>query len=373
MSSALDSSNSDPNSFFWRSRSALRTEILKNIHGLDLASKLGIFGTANAAVFLHQVLKEVGFTRISFLSSNPPAERLCDVPLLRLNVVNLDRLDAVICSSLASSSEQKRALIAMGFNGKVIELSDLHHISPNLFEDHATTQRLLDLKDIHKGEIGFVVGNGPSLNQTDPTKVMSIGVTFAGNGIVNHKTFEPDYYCALDATALQHWGKRIAINKSRKLFSAKLRETILSHYPKVESDDHLYFPNCYSHKSSLNIDQWPELGFEAGGTIICPMLQIAAWLGCDPICLLGVDLSHDKLGNHFSEDYFSDSFKGYSPAQLTTFRQRLPQGINRSIRACQARGHTVINLAPVNRFDSVERIEFDRFLQKVCSDPSGSI
>ena len=148
------------------------------------------------------------------------------------------------------------------------------------------------------------------------------------------------------------------------MFAAKLRETIKEERPELHFSKNVYFPSCYRCQGDLNIDYWQQSGFETGNTIICPMLQIAAWMGCNPIYLLGVDLNHNSAGNHFSHNYYSGSFKGYTDSQLNTFENRLHAGISRSIKACLTRGHSVINLSPVNLFPEAESKNFNHMLER---------
>ncbi len=349
------------------SRKTIYDEVLELSKGINKKASIGIYGTAHVAVFIYQALQKIGFDDLIYVSSRPPANSLQGVPVVDLAAEALQSRDVVLCSSLANAHEQRELLENNKFEGRILDLGYMPQLSPTLFDDHASVAAINSLQNAHVGSCAFVIGNGPSLAETNPADLADYGVTFAGNGILCHESFVPDYYFALDTTALQHWSDKIETCSSRKFIVEKLGKTIKVQFPQLDFPDNVYVPACYRRTGDLNISSWARFGFETGNTIICPMLQMAAWMGCDPIYLLGVDLSHDRSGNHFSDSYYSDSFKGYSDKQLESFRNRIPEGINRSLLACKAKGHTVINLAPVNRFPSIAAMPFSELLQTMHS------
>ena len=69
-------------------------------------------------------------------------------------------------------------------------------------EQHAkrNDERLLALKDIHRGKRGFIIGNGPSLTVADLEKLKN-EITFASNRIYlafDETNWRPTYYNMCD-------------------------------------------------------------------------------------------------------------------------------------------------------------------------------
>jgi hypothetical protein len=279
--------------------------------------------------------------------------------ILEFSPESVSGRELIFTSSMSDSLAQEKLIRKTGFSGEIVVLPDLKHLSATLMLDVSSDEEvMLKLKDKHKNQPAFVIGNGASLLETDPRNLPDSVVTFAGNGIVRLEGFVPDYFFSLDYSALVHWSEEIFALESTRFFPANLYEQIYESGDVVRDAKNVFYHICYERNHDLNIDDWYEHGFETGHTIICPMLQMAAWMGCGPIYLIGVDLSHDKKGNYFSDSYHQSSFSGYKSTQLQAFKHKLPRGILRSIEACKRNGVDVFNLSLFKSLPGVVNICF---------------
>ncbi len=154
-------------------------------------------------------------------------------------------------------------------------------------------------KDAHKGELAAILMSGPSLNDHDLSSFP--GLLFGVNGSWR-KTPVVDYWCAQDVDDLEEmargkWtfdigtevfilGRPPQIDRALELCPraqiVKVRERLIGHRfsaRRVFSED-LENEGASEHNSGLFT------------------LQIATWMGCDPIWLLGLDCE----GGHFYPD-----------------------------------------------------------------------
>jgi hypothetical protein len=178
------------------------------------------------------------------------------------------------------------------------------------------------LKDKHKGQRGFVIGNGPSLNLEDLSRLEG-EVTFASNKIYlafNEISWRPTYYTVLDVLVAENNQVKIQKLKFVKVFPMDV-------YPYFqESDGIIWVPAltnpvgadgniCFKFSTDLTE------GVYGGWTVIYTQLQIAFYMGIREIYLLGVDyhfivpeptgevcaqglvLEHQGEQNHFHPEY----------------------------------------------------------------------
>ena len=161
-----------------------------------------------------------------------------------------------------------------------------------LFVSHQSEERvalpyLLDtFHNRHRGQRCFVVGNGPSLQQLDMTRIRN-EITLGSNR------------CFL---GYEHWGFPFTYWGCYDKFQIENYHTVYETH--VPSDTVKFFPVEYA--PILNMPNgcplnsiWPEKtdrAFSAdpaqtyvGFTVTYMLLQIAACMGCDPIILIGAD------------------------------------------------------------------------------------
>lgn len=154
---------------------------------------------------------------------------------------------------------------------------------------------LSKLKDKHKDQPCILIGGGPSINKMDLNK-FSDYVTIACNGFyLKHDSlsFIPDYYTVEDPLP--------AFDNSNEINSIKGTTRIIPYDLKniiTEPKDTIYvnFRRSAVHSSNLKFPYYSHDFLDEsfwGGTVMYFNIQLAEYLGCNPIYLIGVDLSYN--------------------------------------------------------------------------------
>lgn len=184
-------------------------------------------------------------------------------------------------------------------------------------------KRLAELKNIHKGRRAFIMGNGPSLRQTDLSKLKN-EVTFGFNRIYllfPELGFETTYFCVTNDLVVEQFHQDIlALSmpkflawRSHRYFSQKLE---LSNIPTFLFTS--YTGPGFSHDVRGRV--WE------GATVTNVALQLAFHMGIEQAILIGVDHNFTSKGeanktvvsdgddpNHVSPAYFGKGIKWQLP------------------------------------------------------------
>tara|TARA_B100000963_G_scaffold267927_1_gene236158 strand:- start:87 stop:929 length:843 start_codon:yes stop_codon:yes gene_type:complete len=192
-------------------------------------------------------------------------------------------------------------------------------------------KKLLSMRNSHKNQECYVIGNGPSLNKID-LNLLKNKITIACNSFYlkhNELDFLPSYYTVEDP--LPAVDNKLEINKIKgvkKIIPYDLRNVI------TPSDDVTYINFLRSYMRPSN-KKFPIFSKEVenkiywGGTVVYMNIQFAAFLGCNPIYLIGVDLNYkipknikrdghiltskEDDPNHFHPEYFGKGKKWHLP------------------------------------------------------------
>lgn len=188
--------------------------------------------------------------------------------------------------------------------------------SINISDDIHTLRRL---KDRFKGERCFIIGNGPSLKNTDLRKLAG-EFTFGLNRIyLNYEAmgFEPTFYCCVNSLVIEQFYREINRIKSIK-FVREGTENLIT--------DHI---NTWFVRSLDGHDfnrEFESCGWYEGWTVTYCAMQVAYYLGFSTVILVGVDHNFQNVGrpnqaveadssdqNHFHPDYFGKGIKWHYP------------------------------------------------------------
>ena len=247
----------------------------------------------------------------------------------------------------------------------------------SLYEDELArvhTPRLKALKEKHQGaQRCFIIGNGPSLNQTD-LDVLENETTFAVNGFFlksRKMSWTPTYYLVEDhlvAEDRHHW-----INNFKgptKLFPAYLAYCI------DNADDVIFF----NHRPRKSYPDGFDFSLEAdkitytGCTVTFTAMQLAAYMGFQEIYLIGVDADYaipadaQKGGayatgvldmqsadpNHFDPSYFGRGHRWHDPQV-----DKMIQAYEEAERVVTANGQRIFNAGVGGKLEIFERKPFD--------------
>ncbi len=239
--------------------------------------------------------------------------------------------------------------------------------------------RLRELRRQYAGKARcFIIGNGPSLNRTDLTKLCD-EVTFGVNGLFlkfEEMGFTPTFYVVEDHLVAEDRAQQInAIKGPLKLFPFNLA------YCLDEGPDTLFF----NHRPRPN-----PAGFEfstdasrityTGCTVTFTCMQLAFYLGFPEIYLVGVDASyeipkaverHDHYGvavldmqgddpNHFHPDYFGKGYRWHDPQV-----DKMVAAYEEARRVTEARGVRIRNATIGGKLEVFERVDYESLFRSV--------
>ena len=220
------------------------------------------------------------------------------------------------------------------------------------------------LKDIHKGKRAFIIGNGPSLKQTDLSKLKN-EFTFGMNRIYllfPELGFTTTYFCSINDLVIEQFYKDILALPMPKFLAWR---------------SHRHFdPN-------LSIPQLPTFIFTSytgprfssdvrgrvweGATVTNLALQVAYHMGIEKAILIGVDHNFASKGdanktvvsdgedpNHFSSAYFGKGFRWQLPDLETSERA---YGMAR--QAYEKAGRQVLDATVGGKLEIFPKVAYD--------------
>lgn len=177
-----------------------------------------------------------------------------------------------------------RQLLALGVPEEKIE-------SPLL--EPANRRRLAALRGKHAGRPAVIVGNGPSLQIADlDVLAASDAVTFAFNKIFlafDRTAFRPTYYMVEDFLVAEN--NAAAIDALRGM--PKLFPEVLLRWVKQDDDTILF--GLTHQDPAAGVAEFSEdpLDLKWGSSVTYTAIELAFYLGCDPVYLIGVDFKFD--------------------------------------------------------------------------------
>lgn len=240
---------------------------------------------------------------------------------------------------------------------------------------------LRDYKDIHKGKRAFVVGNGPSLNLIDMSKLKN-EITIGSNRV----------YLGYDK-----WGikcKYWAIEDSRVSADTAEEWNSIPHETKFIPYDLEHLVTNWDNVCLVNFERsggwkkvnkkkvfYPAYSTEPrivhfGFTVTYMMLQIASIMGCDPIYLIGCDhyykrttdvedgqstklISSGEDPDHFDPTYFGEGKKYHKPR--TDLSEHAYHSANITT---QKRGLNIYNATPTTKLEVFKRVKYEELFKE---------
>ena len=228
---------------------------------------------------------------------------------------------------------------------------------------------LKKIKNIHKGERCFVIGNGPSLTADDLTCLKN-EYTFASNMIYRlfDKTeWRPTYYCISDQGVLAKVldeGAFLYLNPEYFFFQY-YSKFVFNNRPYPDNSLLYYLEDAKDYNKSPRFAC--DLSKEAydAQTVTYIMLQIAAYMGFHEIYLIGVDHSFaktvsnsGKIEHHDVKWHFYDDKKAEKDVSLT-YAERMTMGYESAERYSKKHGFRIYNATRGGKLEAFERVDFD--------------
>lgn len=216
-----------------------------------------------------------------------------------------------------------------------------------------------ELRNLHKDEIGVVIGNGTGLNNV-PLDFLYQYPTFGTNRIYLLENFTPDYYVCVNPEVIRQYSKEIEAIESFKFISEKA----------------IYKGNAYRIQTSATGHALPAFSMEPyiwipeGFTVTYVCLQLAFFMGFKTILLVGVDHKYRFSGqpnelltakgkdvNHFSSEYFANGAKWNAPDL-----EKCEQYYALAEQVYRNAGREIINLSDPTELDIFEKGNINKWL-----------
>lgn len=152
-----------------------------------------------------------------------------------------------------------------------------------------------------RGKRAFILGNSPSIKELDLSRLSkSLTIGLNGSVLLEHEyKFVSSYYCVSDA--------RFMADPKKKLMATSMlsSETIRVLRSEIVAREDADIECRTVYLTSLGRDGFSydlEAGFYFGSSTVFLALQLAVWLGCSEIVLLGCDFNYSgSMPRFYSE------------------------------------------------------------------------
>ncbi len=181
-------------------------------------------------------------------------------------------------------------------------------------------RRLVTFRDHHQGQRAFILGNGPSLRETDLSRLQG-EITFGLNRIYlmfPGLGFPTTYLVSVNDLVLQQCAAEMRRLQLPKFITWRARRSFFG------DPFTLFLDTDYTGSENFSGDVTGRV-FE-GFTVTYVALQLAFFMGFEEVILVGVDHSFKTQGppnatvvssgndpNHFAPDYFGRGFRWQLP------------------------------------------------------------
>ena len=243
----------------------------------------------------------------------------------------------------------------------------------NKITSYLFNNKLKSLKDKHKNQRCFILGNGPSLTKLDLKKLEG-EITIASNGIFflfDTNAFRPTYYTAEDNLVAEDRAREINhLTGFTKIFPEDLKYTL----NKNENTIFIKFIRGCKDSGYPNFSKDLSDCAHTGGTVSYLNLQLAWYLGCKEVYLIGVDHNYlipenlDKNGivwtsqeedpNHFHPNYFGKGYRWHDPRT-----DRMERSYIKAKMVFEEDNRKIYNSTLGGKLEVFERINYDNLFK----------
>ena len=226
-------------------------------------------------------------------------------------------------------------------------------------------RRLAALKDIHRGRRAFIIGNGPSLRQTDLTKLRG-EYTFGMNRVYilfPELGFTTTYFLSINDLVIEQCAEEILALPMPKFLSWHSRHSFES--LNLQSTNLPTF--LYTTYTGPNFARNSAGRLWEGATVTYIALQLAFHMGFSQVILIGVDHSSSVPGkanttvvlegddpNHFSPAYFGKGFRWQLPDFETS-----EIGYRLARQAYESNGRQVLDATIGGKLTVFQKIDYN--------------
>jgi len=228
-------------------------------------------------------------------------------------------------------------------------------------EMNISRERLRFLRNKYRGQRCFIMGNGPSLNKTDLTRLKTEYTFILNRGylLLPKIGTQNKFLVSINRHVMEQFGGEIGADSLRmpKLLSWHGRR----HIPLT--DNVIYLPA--EGRVEFSFD--PTLAVFEGATVTFVAMQLAYWMGFQEVVLIGVDHNFITQGeahklvksegddpNHFDPNYFG---KGVN-WQLPSLDQS-EQAYHLAKNAFEAAGRRIVDATVGGKLQVFPKVEYE--------------
>ena len=277
-------------------------------------------------------------------------------------------------SDFLSSVRRKFRLIRIENNYKKMKESYLKTSYP---------KKIQELKEIHKGDRCFIIGNGPSLKSEDLEEIYNKGIdSFAFNRVylIYDKTnWRPTYYMCQDRNLIQSLKDHYSTCKEKVFLGYQAKFEYGIDVPKVT-----YYlcdnRSCNDLVTSLDFSSDASLGVIDGASVTYSAIQIAVYMGYKEIYLLGVDhnfshtldknrriVEHKDVKNDYFDSRYKDAFRQFEEkgkVYAAPDKEMIETAFKSAKLYCEEHGIKIYNATRGGKLEVFPRISLEEVLKQ---------
>lgn len=247
-------------------------------------------------------------------------------------------------------------------------------ISPHDRNNVGSTGRMTleMLANKYAGRRAFIIGNGPSLNKLDMTKLKD-EITFGVNNIFynfENMGFKPTFYVVEDRLVAQDRASEInELAGMIKIFGEYTKK-----YKFQDKDDVIWANVIVDYEEYPDFPHFSENAATClwvGGTVSYLCMQLAYYMGFDEVYLIGFDhnyiipsdaavkgcviTSASGDPNHFHPEYFGRGKRWHDP-----HLERMELAYRRAKQVFEQNGRKIYNATAGGKLEIFPRVDYDR-------------
>lgn len=250
----------------------------------------------------------------------------------------------------------------------------------NYFKNKHVLDRYKELENKYRGKRCFIIGNGPSINKQDLTKLAD-EYTFVCNYFYLHKQFnliKPKFYSLIEPIKLNASFRKnsfIELIKKTNLYASKNNEA--KFFFNIQYKDYIFKNKLFPNKNQVNYFQFISSRFnkgkidirkveKSGNATIYFMLFMAKFLGFKKIFLIGCDYDHllYKEELHFYKKEYYGPTRGASNLILAKDLYMYLYNMDIVYKEFQKENIHIFNAGIKGMTDTFPRIDYNSLFKK---------